>query len=97
MEKDLGCLSGGLEAQSDLTSCEDNTKLFTKIDCFGFLFGCLGSLKPCKALPGSSEEEKGSRGEMEDVNLGSFISISGQNDPTTPITKRTTSSKPHHF
>ena len=60
-------------------------------------FLCFVRGKPCKALLGSSEEEKGSSGDKEGgVNLGSFITLSGQNDPTTTITKRTTSSKPHH-
>ena len=37
MKIELVYLSGGLEAQSDLTSREDHKKVFTKIDCFGFV------------------------------------------------------------
>ena len=37
MEIDMGYLSGGLEAQTNLPSLEDHKKVFTEIDCFVFV------------------------------------------------------------
>ena len=37
MKIELGYLSGGLGAQTNLLSLEDHKKVFTTIDCFGFV------------------------------------------------------------
>ena len=37
MKIELGYLSGGLGAQTNLPSLEDHKKVFTEIDCFGFV------------------------------------------------------------